>query len=337
MDSRQACSYLEGLLNVDDEHLDPDESDFEEEMLEEVIEEEEEDNNSDSDHETTPAASTSTTSRTTSGRSTAYDWSADLRPIDKEEFQAQFGPKHELTFSDRPIDFMNLMIPELFYTKCCKETNKYAKQRQLIKRDDSWKPVTVQDMKCFYTNITFGIHQLPQLFLYFSTDELIRVSAIADVMSRDRYFQINRYFHVNDSQRYIPRDQPGHDPMFKVRPLLDNVLLNSQGYYIPGESISFDEAMIKFKGRLYFKQYIKGKPNPWGVKVWCAADPRTGYLMNFEFYTGKSNTTSDGLGYLVVMGLGEPYLNEHRTFYFDNFFTTTKLATDLLDNVHEYM
>jgi len=33
------------------------------------------------------------------------------------------------------------------------------------------------------------------------------------------------------------------------------------------EELAVDEAMIPFKGRLGFKQYMKDKPTEWGIKV----------------------------------------------------------------------
>ena len=191
----------------------------------------------------------------------------------------------------------------------------------------------MEEVKAFiYINFMFGIHKLPGIKLYWSTDSLLQVNAVSDVMSRNRYFVINRYLHLNDSLLYKPRGTDGHDPMFKVRPLLDLVLVNSQQNFTPGASLSVDEAMIAFKGRIYFKQYIKGKPTPWGIKVWCAADAETGYLVNFSFYTGKSNNVEEGgQGYNVVMSLTEPYQEVYRQIFSDNFFTSVKLASDLLE------
>ncbi len=44
--------------------------------------------------------------------------------------------------------------------------------------------------------------------------------------------------------------------IFKVRKILDIVTFNFDMEYNLGESISVDEAMIPFKGRLSFKQYM---------------------------------------------------------------------------------
>lgn len=163
-------------------------------------------------------------------------------------------------------------------------------------------------------------------------DEILKVPAVSEAMSRNRFRDISRYLHLNNNENQIPRGADGHDPLFKIRPLHDIVLATCQTYFAPSKAISFDEAMMAFKGRLYFKQYIKGKPNPWGVKVWCAADSATGYLLNFSFYTGKETacTHTDGLGYSVVMDLGQKYLGKFHQFYFDNFFSSVKLAEDLL-------
>ena len=55
-----------------------------------------------------------------------------------------------------------------------------------------------------------------------------------------------------------------------------------------------DEAMIKFRDRLSFKQYMKDKPTKWGIKVFVLADAKNGYVKRLQIYTGKdvSNSSS---------------------------------------------
>ena len=77
--------------------------------------------------------------------------------------------------------------------------------------------------------------------------------------------------------------------------------------------------------------FVLAKPHPWGIKVWCAADPRTGYLLEFEVYQGKSVTPiPNGLGYHTVMNLGSRFLGKGHHFFFDNYFASVALAKDLL-------
>ena len=166
--------------------------------------------------------------------------------------------------------------------------------------------------------------------MYWSKDPLLGVSAVADVLSRDRFRQISRYFHA-DSEQYIPRGQPGHEPLFKIRPAIDKVLKSCQSYYSSGVAISIGETMIPFQGRLHFKQYIKNKPHPWGVKVWCCCDPSNGYMLDFRFYTGKKEAPiPHGLGHHVVMTLASRFLDKNHHFYFDNYFSSARLVKDLL-------
>ena len=35
----------------------------------------------------------------------------------------------------------------------------------------------------------------------------------------------------------------------------------------PEKRLCINEQMIPFKGKLGLKQYIKGKPNPWGINL----------------------------------------------------------------------
>lgn len=52
--------------------------------------------------------------------------------------------------------------------------------------------------------------------------------------------------------------------------------------------VTIDEAMIPFKGRLSFKQYIENKPTKWGVKAFVHSDVMNGYIYRMQIYTGKN-------------------------------------------------
>ena len=168
--------------------------------------------------------------------------------------------------------------------------------------------------------------------MYWSTDDRLRVPGIADIMGKSRYEKINQYFHLADSTLAFPRGQPGHDPIYKVRPFVDHFRTIAKSLYTPGTAISIDEAMIQYTGRLSFKQYIKAKPTPWGIKVWCTADPANGYMLDIDVYTGKQNTPMpNGVGHHVVMKMATDFLDKNHHLYYDNYFASVKLAEDLLE------
>ena len=95
-----------------------------------------------------------------------------------------------------------------------------------------------------------------------------------------------KFLHLSDNSQYIPKGQPGHDPLYKIRPLLTSLLANFQAAYTLHQELSIDEAMVGFKGRLSFIQYLPKKPTKWGIKAYVLADSKTGYVYNWRLYTG---------------------------------------------------
>ena len=94
--------------------------------------------------------------------------------------------------------------------------------------------------------------------------------------------------------------------------------------------------MIRFDGRLAWKQYMPKKPVKWGIKLWCLCDANTGYCLEFSVYTGAMAVVPGNpavnldLGYRVVMELMRHHLLRHHHLYADNYFTSVHLAADLL-------
>lgn len=94
---------------------------------------------------------------------------------------------------------------------------------------------------------------------------------------------------------------------------------------------SIDECMVKFKGRCSLKQYMPKKPIKKGFKIWARCDAKTGYLYQFQIYTGKvDGIENEGLGYNVVMKLSKN-LPMNTLLAFDNLFTGCNLLEQLYD------
>ena len=53
----------------------------------------------------------------------------------------------------------------------------------------------------------------------------------------------------------------------EIKPFLDLLSPIIRQNYVLGQLIAVDESVISFKGRVSFRQYLKGKPNPWGIKA----------------------------------------------------------------------
>ena len=51
------------------------------------------------------------------------------------------------------------------------------------------------------------------------------------------------------------------DRLYKIRPAFEYLV------YLPGENIAVDEELVKYRGRLTFKQYIESKRARFGIKL----------------------------------------------------------------------
>ncbi|XP_045466774.1 piggyBac transposable element-derived protein 4-like [Harmonia axyridis] len=101
------------------------------------------------------------------------------------------------------------------------------------------------------------------------------------------------------------------------------------------DTIFIDESMICFKGRSLIRQYMPKKPIKWGYKVWTRADI-TGYIDEFQIYTGKVNDTVETqLGPRVIKDFTRSLIGKNYFVYFDNYFTSLPLLRQLrAENIH---
>ena len=215
------------------------------------------------------------------------DWSTHLRNVSDGDFKENVGVFHDLEVGAEPLQYFQLFFPDYVFLMIATETNRYAEEVQEEKGADSkWRPTTTQEMKLYTAvNVMMGIHILPHVENYWSTDDKLNVPCISRLTSRTRFEKLGQYLRVNDRADYAPRGQPGFYPLFKVRQLPEIFRERCSSLRKPGRAVSIDEAMVKFNGRLFFKRYMKSKPTPWDIKVWCSADPTSGYLLDFTLST----------------------------------------------------
>jgi hypothetical protein len=258
-------------------------------------------------------------------------WHADVCDKRIESFDGSPGPTTPLPMEARSVDYFYQLFPDALFEKITNETNLYAQQ----KRHKNWTPTSVTEIKA-YLGILFymGVIQLPNYRAYWSSKPELRQETISSIMSVNRYEQLTRAFHLNDSTQNPPRGDPTHDKLHKIRPVIDNAKEKFPALYQPHKNLAVDEAMVKFKGRCGFLQYLPSKPCKWGIKSWAIADSESFYLLNFDIYTGKETAQNNNLplGTRVVTNLVAPYYNKAHHIYFDNFFTSVDLVECLLRN-----
>ena len=168
--------------------------------------------------------------------------------------------------------------------------------------------------------------------MYWATDPLFGNLFIPRVMKRDRFDKICQYLHVNDTSSNPRKGQPGHDKLAHVRPLVDHINQKCSELWNTGSNVSIDEAMIAFRGRLGWRQYIPSKPTKYGIKVWMKSDPGNGFCSSFQIYTGRTTKQPElGLGGRVVSDLVDDLSGTYTTVNCDNFFSSPALFLSLLE------
>ena len=249
----------------------------------------------------------------------------------KEYNSAQFG-NILLNFDGKEITpylvFEVLTKFEDFLTKIViPQTMLYSQQKGHVFN------TTVNEMKAFFgMQIVMGYHKLPCIRDYWSSDPDLNVSYIANIMPLKRFEELHAYVHFNDNSTVKPKSDPEYDRAYKVRPVLHHFNECFLKAMSPTMYQSIDEHMIKFKGHNILRQYVKGKPVQWGFKLWCRCDAVTGYLFQFDLYTGKKvGYTEHGLGEGVVLLLTEQLAHKNCHIFIDNFFNSPQLQYNLLE------
>ena len=267
------------------------------------------------------------------GVSQAVPWKGNLTPVNIPAFTEPTGATFQLPTTATELDFFMQFWTDVLLSEIVNETNRYASVATAKKPDPYWSPIDIAELKAFLgLMVTLSVVPLPSHKLAWTTHRLFRHPAFGETMTRTRFEKILKYFHVGDVTSNPPRGQPGHDKLCLVRSVLEQVLEKCIGNYMPAKESSVDEAMIAYKGRLSFKQYLPAKPTKFGVKVWVRADANNGYVNEFDVYTGKSEQTMSGeggLGERVVKKLCERLNGKNHHVFMDNFFSSPKLFTEM--------
>ena len=211
-----------------------------------------------------------------------------------------------------PLQFFYQMLPKSFCERAVVETNKYASEKLQTgspAMKAAWKPVDAADVFRFLAIIiSMGIVRVRRKKDLWEkkSPEVIRYPTVAHVLSRKRFCEIKRFFHLEDNKLAAPYGTEEYDPLHKIRKLYDCLQLRFKNTWRMGTYASIDESMTNWKGRSRFKQYVRSKPIRWGYKFFCMCDPKTGYIKDFELYLGKRTVGEQvGLCSDIVLKLAE--------------------------------
>lgn len=250
----------------------------------------------------------------------------------KFPFTGQQGLLVPIPLQGKPIDFFQLIIDDDFLRLIVNQTNENAARILFLpktsenSRITDWKDITVDELKIFFGLLLHtGTIQLNRLNDYWKTDPLFAIPAFRKYMSRNRFLIILRCIYFSSPEI------AANDRLGKIRPVVDYFNEKMKNIYYPGRELSLDEAMVLWRGRLQFKQFIKNKRHKYGLKLYMLTEPN-GLIQKFHVYEGSTDVYS-GVGHTekIVCHLLEEKLGKGHAVYLDNYYNSVNLASKLLE------
>ena len=102
---------------------------------------------------------------------------------------------------------------------------------------------------------------------YWTKMEQLLTTFYGQTMAHARNCHILCFLHFTDNNRNgVDRTD---DRLWKILDLFESIRTNFSKFFNPSEHLSVDEVIVKFKGRVLFKQYIPKKFKRFGIKMFC--------------------------------------------------------------------
>nr|XP_021187154.1 piggyBac transposable element-derived protein 3-like [Helicoverpa armigera] len=220
---------------------------------------------------------------------------------------------------ESPLDYYYRYVPKQLFVTMAEMTNLYATFSNRLR----FKPTTADELEILFgLHLASGIFRYPCLKMYWETT--ISIPLFSENMARDRFFELRNNLHLVDNTT-VPAGC--NDAFYKVRPIFDAVRYRCLELPLEKE-LCVDEQIVPFTGKHIAKQYIKGKPCPWGLKIFFLCG-KNGQAYDFILYQSsgpeldKNFTKKIGYGAAIVLHLtkriGESKGHE---LYFDNYFSS---------------
>src|SRR5215510_12576011 len=235
--------------------------------------------------------------------------------------------------SSSPLSVFLLYFAEII-TLLVVETNRYYHDH-LDRIDEGPSPlpdVTEAEMLVFLAiTIQMGHCIRDRLTDYWSRAENFHTLFYSNSMKRDRFFHILRFLHFTDNKNEPDMTDENSDRLWKMRHLFDILNHKFRKFYNPSEHLAVAEVIVKYKGRVIFRQYIPKKHKRFGIKIYKLCD-ETGYTYNMTVYLGRDRQrTAQHLTatHAIVPELTENIQGRCHKLYMDNYFSSLDLFRDL--------
>ena len=198
-------------------------------------------------------------------------------------FSESVGVSREAAAAKTVLEHFLLFFRLSIIDKIVKHTNLFYYQTSLKQSVPSgFKTCREEIMAFFGIIIAMGIAKLPEINDYWRTG-ILRMPWFGSIMSRNHFKVILRFLHLADNSKQLPRNDIGHDKLFKLGNLPKILSQRFSELYSRKCSLSIDEQMIGTKARISFLQYMAKKPKDLESNFGPSVSPLQATVSNSKF------------------------------------------------------
>ena len=167
----------------------------------------------------------------------------EMKQILVTDFKEDTGPT--IAIPETPFEIFNLFFTDDFFQLLVSETNRYSKE-VLGDMSEKWQLTTIEEIKAYLGfHLLKGINVLPSDDDYWKRDSHLYYHPIASRISRDRFRELNRYFHFVDNATVPVRGSPLFDRLGKVRPVIEHLSKRFRDVYHPDKDLAVDDQISR--------------------------------------------------------------------------------------------
>ena len=93
------------------------------------------------------------------------------------------------------------------------------------------------------------------------------------------------FLHFADNSQRLDEGEE-YDRLWKLRTVSDTLNKAYAKFYNPSKYLAVDEVIVKFKGRVIFRQYIPKKRKCFSIKIYRLCN-ESGYTYDISLYLGR--------------------------------------------------
>ena len=189
-----------------------------------------------------------------------------------------------LLHCSEPIKFFEAVFrPSYEFNSIHQQMLVYRRQANKLK----WKIPTYEEVRCFIGLLMWtSLVRMPNRRSYFTNSQIYDLPHFKAHTTCNRFQQLFSMLHFANNTQIPATFNTAQRFEAKLGNLLTAVNKNSASLLTPARALSIDEMMVKFYGRSVLRQYIKAKPNKYGIKLWAICCACCGYSLKQNIYLG---------------------------------------------------